>query len=108
MTAEQVRDFARLSGLSGLSDGSKAGSSTRASSSSSSSRPADSPPVGSAPGPVDLDTDLDTDLDPDLDPPWHCVQRPGELFYVPRFWGHATVNARTTVGMAVEFDMGDC
>jgi len=33
-----------------------------------------------------------------------CTQRGGDVLYVPYTWSHATVNLRTSVGFAVEFD----
>ena len=33
-----------------------------------------------------------------------CTQRGGDVLYVPYTWSHATVNLRTSVGYAVEFD----
>ena len=32
-----------------------------------------------------------------------CDQRAGDLLFVPKMWGHAVVNTRTSVGVAVEF-----
>ena len=36
-------------------------------------------------------------------PALQCDQRQGDVFYVPRNWGHAVINTRTSVGYAVEF-----
>ena len=33
-----------------------------------------------------------------------CTQRGGDVLYVPYAWSHATLNLRTSVGFAVEFD----
>ena len=32
-----------------------------------------------------------------------CVQMPGDVVYVPKSWGHATLNLAPSVGVAVEF-----
>lgn len=37
-----------------------------------------------------------------------CVQGPGDVLYVPARWSHATINIDECIGMAVEFDTGDC
>ena len=34
--------------------------------------------------------------------PLECVQRPGEVFYVPTGWHHAVINLEHSVGLAVE------
>ena len=31
-----------------------------------------------------------------------CTQHPGELMYVPDMWGHATLNLRESIGVALE------
>jgi len=38
--------------------------------------------------------------------PWvrHCVQRAGDIMFVPRNWGHATVNLQTAVALVHEYD----
>jgi oxalate decarboxylase/phosphoglucose isomerase-like protein (cupin superfamily) len=36
-------------------------------------------------------------------PPMLCTQRAGDAMFVPRGWGHAILNTRTSVGYAVEF-----
>lgn len=38
----------------------------------------------------------------------HCTQHPGELLYVPRYWGHATLNLAESIGFAVEFAGYSC
>jgi len=40
---------------------------------------------------------------PAVPPPLQCVQEAGDVLYVPRGWGHAVLNLRTSVGYAVEF-----
>ena len=40
--------------------------------------------------------------------PYECTQREGELIYLPPFWGHAILNLSEGIGMAIEFDVGDC
>lgn len=49
----------------------------------------------------------------DAEPEWHrnntnrplqCVQRPGDVLYVPRDWGHGVVNLDNTIGVATEFN----
>lgn len=37
------------------------------------------------------------------EPPAMCTQRAGDVFIVPRGWGHAILNTATSVGYAVEF-----
>ena len=32
-----------------------------------------------------------------------CVQRPGDVVYVPENWGHAVVNVEASIGVAFEF-----
>ena len=32
-----------------------------------------------------------------------CVQRPGDVLWVPDYWGHAVLNLDETVGVALEF-----
>ena len=32
-----------------------------------------------------------------------CVQRPGDVVYVPENWGHAVVNLEDSVAVAFEF-----
>jgi len=32
-----------------------------------------------------------------------CVQRAGDVFFVPRLWGHAVYNEAASVAMAIEF-----
>jgi hypothetical protein len=34
---------------------------------------------------------------------FRCVQEEGDLFYVPRLWGHAVINTEDTIGYATEF-----
>ncbi|XP_062506868.1 uncharacterized protein LOC134183374 isoform X2 [Corticium candelabrum] len=38
----------------------------------------------------------------------HCVQHPGDLLFVPAGWTHSVLNLDEVVGMAVEFDTGNC
>ena len=38
--------------------------------------------------------------------PYHCVQEAGDVLYVPADWGHAVLNLRPTIGVAVEFAWG--
>ena len=33
-----------------------------------------------------------------------CVQRPGDVLFVPDFWGHAVLNEAPSVGVASEFE----
>ena len=33
-----------------------------------------------------------------------CIQDPGEMLFIPRLWGHSTVNLDEAVGIALEFD----
>lgn len=33
----------------------------------------------------------------------HCIQRAGDILFVPRNWGHATLNIQTTVGVVSEY-----
>ena len=40
--------------------------------------------------------------------PAECVQHTGEVLYVPAMWSHATINLDESIGLAVEFDTGDC
>lgn len=40
--------------------------------------------------------------------PLECVQSAGDVLYVPARWSHATVNIDECIGLAVEFDTGDC
>ncbi len=40
--------------------------------------------------------------------PIECVQRPGDVLYVPARWTHATINLDECVGLALELDTGDC
>ena len=37
-------------------------------------------------------------------PPLECEQHAGDVMFVPSFWGHAVINVRTAVGIALEFD----
>jgi hypothetical protein len=37
-------------------------------------------------------------------PPLQCTQEAGDLFFVPRGWGHAVLNLDTTIGYAREFN----
>ena len=37
-----------------------------------------------------------------------CVQRGGEMLFVPAGWSHAVINMDECIGLAVEFDTGDC
>lgn len=37
-----------------------------------------------------------------------CDQVEGDMFYIPAFYGHATINTRESIGLAYEFDRGDC
>ena len=32
-----------------------------------------------------------------------CVQRPGDVLYIPESWGHAVVNLQDSIGVAYEF-----
>ncbi len=32
-----------------------------------------------------------------------CVQLPGDVIFVPEFWGHAVVNVRESMAVAYEF-----
>ena len=34
-----------------------------------------------------------------------CVQSAGDIVYIPRGWGHATVNLEESAGVAVEFKL---
>ena len=36
--------------------------------------------------------------------PLMCTQQAGDLLYVPRAWGHATLNLQQSVGVAIEFN----
>ena len=36
-------------------------------------------------------------------PALECVQRAGDVLYVPPLWGHGTINLGETVGMAAPF-----
>eukprot|EP01119_Soliformovum_irregulare_P012678 TRINITY_DN3305_c3_g1_i3.p1 TRINITY_DN3305_c3_g1~~TRINITY_DN3305_c3_g1_i3.p1 ORF type:complete len:601 (+),score=183.08 TRINITY_DN3305_c3_g1_i3:16-1818(+) len=38
------------------------------------------------------------------DDPLECLQRPGEIVYVPSNWGHAVINMQSSVALAIEFD----
>lgn len=40
--------------------------------------------------------------------PLECTQREGDLIYLPPFWGHAILNLAESIGLAIEFDIGDC
>ena len=35
--------------------------------------------------------------------PLECEQRPGDVLFVPRLWGHGTVNLGETIGVAMPF-----
>ena len=37
-----------------------------------------------------------------------CDQEEGDLVYIPSYYGHATLNMDESIGMAFEFDRGDC
>lgn len=37
-----------------------------------------------------------------------CDQLEGDMIYMPAFYGHATLNIEESIGMAYEFDRGDC
>jgi hypothetical protein len=37
-----------------------------------------------------------------------CTQNPGDTLFVPQGWGHATLNVRETVAVAMEIDNGFC
>ena len=37
------------------------------------------------------------------EPPLLCVQRGGDVIFVPNGWGHSVLNLKTSVGYAVEF-----
>ena len=39
----------------------------------------------------------------DAPPPQLCTQRAGDVFFVPRGWGHAVLNTETALGYAIEF-----
>ena len=41
------------------------------------------------------------------DAPLQCVQRSGDLLYVPARWGHSALNLRPTVGVAIGFRTQD-
>ena len=41
----------------------------------------------------------------DLPPPLECEQRAGDVLFVPRLWGHGTINLGETVGVAMPFSM---
>ena len=36
--------------------------------------------------------------------PVECVQRSGQLLYVPSAWSHSTINLDDVIGLAIEFD----
>jgi uncharacterized protein YaaW (UPF0174 family) len=36
--------------------------------------------------------------------PYLCTQQAGDLMYVPHGWGHAVLNLRTSIGVAIEFN----
>ena len=33
------------------------------------------------------------------------MQHPGDVVYVPLHWGHSVLNAKDSIGLAVEFSM---
>jgi hypothetical protein len=33
-----------------------------------------------------------------------CVQRPGDIVFVPGNWGHAVINTHASVAIAIEFE----
>ena len=70
-------------------------SSTRSSSTSSKSEPANG--LGGGGCGEDGDSNFRSTL-------LSCIQYPGEMLFLPRLWGHATVNLDEVVGIAVEFD----
>lgn len=37
-----------------------------------------------------------------------CDQEEGDMVYMPSFYGHSTLNLEESVGVALEFDRGDC
>jgi hypothetical protein len=37
-----------------------------------------------------------------------CDQEVGDMIYMPAFYGHATLNLEENIGLAFEFDRGDC
>lgn len=37
-----------------------------------------------------------------------CDQEAGDMIYMPAFYGHATLNLEESVGIAYEFNRGDC
>ena len=37
-----------------------------------------------------------------------CDQVPGDMIYMSAFYGHATLNLEESIGLAFEFDRGDC
>jgi len=42
------------------------------------------------------------------DLPFECTQNEGDIFFIPSFWGHSIINLSECIGVAVEFDLGDC
>jgi hypothetical protein len=39
--------------------------------------------------------------------PSECMQRGGDVIFVPAMWGHATYTVQASVGVAVEFERTD-
>ena len=37
-----------------------------------------------------------------------CMQRPGEVIYVPSSWGHAVLNTADSIGFSGEFKVYRC
>jgi hypothetical protein len=37
-----------------------------------------------------------------------CDQSPGDMLYMPAHYGHSTLNLEESIGLAYEFDRGDC
>jgi len=37
-------------------------------------------------------------------PTLRCIQKPGDLFYIPNSWGHMTINHGFTIGAAALLD----
>ena len=43
---------------------------------------------------------------PDEEAPLECMQRPGEVVFVPKGWQHATVNTKQTLGLLAQVSSG--
>ena len=43
---------------------------------------------------------------PEEEAPLECMQRPGEVVYVPKGWQHATVNTKQTLGLLAQVSSG--